>query len=173
MNIRDILNELKKSKFFMGSHIPLGYTFGYPILQIKNDRLCLLIPFLKYKMTGEKDKTQVYPIRYIMTLVLPESRPVEFADLALRPEFEKVDFGLPIGYFRHEAIQHLDKYEYAAAKDELYACYDKVIDALLNGSDYGEQDECRMKELIQMLTEPCQMPIYKALDEDFYNKYFM
>lgn len=171
--VKDILKKMKNNDFVLNCLMPMGYSYGLPILQIRNERLCLAIPYLKYKATGEVDKTLVYPIHYEVTVALPVVKPVEFIDLQYDERFAKIDFSAPIGYFRHEAIKHLSKKEYEAARDELFACYDKVIDALLNGTDYSEADETRMKELIQMLVEPCTLPIYKALDEDFYNKYMV
>ena len=150
----------------------MGYTCGFPILEIRNDRLCITLPYLRYQVTGETDKTLVYPIRYVVTMVLPEEKPVEYKDLEYDYLFSKVDFKQPMGLFRHEAIKHLNKKEYEELRTELYSCYDKVIDALLNEVEYSEEDEYRMRELLQMLVEPCQLPVYKALNEDFYDKYF-
>lgn len=171
IEMKEILNKFKRSNFYLGCRIPMGYTCGLPILQVKNDRLCLVIPYLKYKVTGEKDNTLVYPIRYVVTMVLPEEKPIDYKDLAFDYLFSKVDFKEAIGLFRHDAIKHLDKKEYEATREELYACYDKVIAALLFGEEYGEQDEERMRELLQLMIEPCLLPIYKALNKDFYSKY--
>ena len=171
ISVKDILRKMKNDDFVLNCLMPMSYTYGLPILQIRNERLCLAIPYLRYKVTGEADKTLVYPIRYEVTVALPEKKPVEFIDLQYDNRFAKIDFSAPIGLFRHEAIKHLNKKEYEAAREELFACYDKVIDALLNGSEYTDEDEMRMCELMKMLVEPCLLPIYKALDEDFYNKY--
>lgn len=171
--VKDILRKLKNDDFLLSSEMPMGYSYGLPILQIVNDRLCMAVPYLKYKATGVPDKNYVFPIRYVVTLVLPEVKPVEFIDLKFDELFVKVDFDAPIGLFRHEAVKHLSKKEYKAKRDELFVCYDKVIEALLNEEEYSEEDESHMRELIQMLVEPCLLPIYKVLDEDFYNKYMV
>lgn len=171
IEVQELLNKFKRSNFWLGCRIPMGYTCGFPILEVRNDRLCITFPYLKYQMTGETDKTLVYPIRYVVTMVLPEEKPVDYKDLAYDDLFRKVDFKQPIGLFRHEAIKHIDKKEYEELRKELYSCYDKVIDALLNDAEYGEEDELRMRELLKMLVEPCQLPVYKALNEDFYYKY--
>ena len=72
ISVQQILNELKTSQLLLNCLMPLGYVPGLPILQIRNDQLCLMIPYLRYKVTGVADKTQVYPIRFALTLVLPE-----------------------------------------------------------------------------------------------------
>ena len=171
ISVKDILNQVKTSTFVLSCEMPLGYVTGMPILQIKNEQLCLLIPFMRYRVTGQVDKTLVFPIRYTVTMVLPEQKMVNFADLSFQSQYQNVDFNAPVGYFRHEAIQHLNKQEYMALRDELMTQYDKVIGTLLYNEAYSEEDEQRMRELLTMLTEPSLLPIYKALDESFYNKY--
>ena len=117
------------------------------------------------------DKTQVYPIRFALTLVLPEKRMVEYKDLSVTPGFETVRYDTPVGYFRHEAIRDMSKAQYNAARAELFAEYDKVANALLYDAPYTEEDEAKMRSLLQKLCEPSLLPFYKALDGDFYNKY--
>lgn len=173
INVKDILRGTKSDSFILNCNMPMGYSAGLPILHIRNEELCLTIPFLKYRVTGQVDKTLVYPIRYTTTMLLPEKTFIEFRNLAYQPRFQKVDFSKPVGLFRHEAVKHLTKQEYQSARDELLGLYDKVIRALLYGEEYGAQEEQRMKQLLQMLVEPSLLPIYKALDGDFYNKYLV
>lgn len=173
ISVKNILKKMKNDDFILNCQMSMGYTYGLPILQIVNDRLCLAIPYLKYKATGEVDKSYVFPIRYMVTLVLPEVKPIEFIDLKFDELFVKVDFEKPIGLFRHEAIKHLNKKEYEAKRTELFDCYDKVIDSLINGTEYTDDDDKKMADLIKMLVEPSLLPIYKAIDENFYNKYMI
>lgn len=173
VSVKNILKKMRTDDFALNCQMPMGYTYGYPVLQIKNERLCLAIPYLKYKATGKVDKTLVFPIRYVITVSLPDARPVEFTDLKFDERFAKLDFEAPIGFFRHDAIKNLNKTEYEGKRDELFECYDKVIDMLINGAEYTDADEAKMTELIKMLVEPCELPIYKALDEDFYSKYLV
>lgn len=173
INVAELVKELKESDFFMHAGIPLGYTAGLPILTIRNENLCLRIPYLRYKITGQEDKTLVYPVRYIIDVVLPEKQVVHFEDLAYHPSFRKVNFGKAVGLFRHDAIKHLNKEAYKQERLALMAEYDKVIDMLLNGAAYSVADEQRMCKLLRMLIEPSLLPIYHALDKDFYNKYII
>lgn len=171
IKVEEIIRNMNRSEFMFQCGIPLGYVAGLPILQIRKERLCLMIPYLKYKVTGQVDKTLVYPIRYIVTTVLPEGQVVEYMDLAYQKTFSKVNFTEAIGTFRHEAVKHLDKKEYQMLRDELLGQYDKVIGTLLYDEKYSGEDEQRMCRLMQQLIEPSLLPMYKALDEDFYNKY--
>lgn len=173
VNVKDILQGMKSNPFVLNCNMPMGYAPGLPILHIRNEELCLTVPFLKYRVTGQVDQTLVYPIRYTVTMVLPEKRVVEFHDLSLQTRFRKVDFSKAVGLFRHEAIKNLNKQEYQNARNALLRQYDKVIDALLYDGEYSADDEYRMRQLLQLLTEPSLLPIYKALDGDFYNKYFL
>jgi len=172
-SISAILKETKTNSFILNCEMPLGYAPVLPLLKIVNDQLCLVVPFARYKMTGEPDRTLVYPIRYAVTLVLPENRPVAFQNLAFEERFAQVQFSNPVGYFRHEAIKHLKKAEYQALRAELLSLYDKLAGALLGEGEYTDQDEERMQTLLKMLVEPSLLPFYKALDEDFYRKYLV
>lgn len=170
---KEVLSGLKKSNFVHICSLPMGYVHGLPILHIKNDRLCMTVPYLKYKITGEIDKTYVYPIKFTVTVSLPENKIIAFRDLEFEPAFKNVDFFKPVGLFRHDAIKHLTKKEYAVKKDELFSQYDRVINSLLYSGEYSVTDEQKMSELIQLLIEPSLKPIYKVLDSDFYNKYIV
>lgn len=173
ISVKTLVREVKTSPFLLYCELPMGYVEGLPILQIRNGQLCLLIPFLKYKVTGKVDQTLVYPIRYTVTVLLPEGRILGFQDLSAMPQFSKVDFNQPVGLFRHEAIKQWGKKEYSEKRDELLALYDKVANALLYGTEYTEEDELAMRSLLQAMVEPSQMPVYKVLDEDFYEKYLV
>lgn len=173
VKVTDIIRGLKTDPFVLNCNMAMGYVAGLPILHIRNQELCMTIPFLKYRVTGFVDKTQVYPIRYTVTMVLPERQFVEFKNLAYQPGFGESDFTKPVGLFRHEAVKNLTKQEYMQAREELMGLYDKVIGVLLYDEDYNAQDEKRMRQLMQMMIEPSLLPAYKALDEDFYNKYFL
>ena len=168
---KSIIKALKTSDFVLNCRMGMEYVTGLPILQIRNGNLCLLVPFLKYKVTGEVDKTLVYPIRYTVTVGLPGAAPAEFRDLTYDALFERVDFEKAIGTFRHESVKQYTKDEYFALKDELFSLCDKTANMLLYGDECRAEDDDRMRELFQILIEPSLLPIYKVLDRDFYHKY--
>ena len=171
LNMSELYRELKTNDFVLNCRLPMGYTAGYPVLAVKNDRLCMTVPFLKYKMTGKVDKTLVYPIRYLITMTLPERSIVGFEDLSVNPVFAKVDFERPIGYFRHEAVKSMTKAQYNDSRALLFSMYDKIIDTVLYDSDYTLEDDERFRELLVIMLEPSLRPIYRVIDKDFYNKY--
>lgn len=171
VSIDQVKKNMKSNAFFLNCKIPMGYTAGFPILQIKNDSLCITFPYLRYQTTGVVDKTLVYPMRYLISMELPTEKIISFENLEYNEKFRNIDFRKPVGYFRHEEIRRFNKAEYKSLYDELMCEYDKVINSLIFGVDYGAEDEKRMKELLQLLVEPSLLPMYKALDNDFYNKY--
>ncbi len=171
LSIEKVKKNIKSNAFFLNCKIPMGYTIGFPILMIKNGCLCLALPYLKYKTTGVVDKTLIYPIKYLITLELPTEKIVGFEDLEYNDKFANISFNKPVGYFRHEAIRRYNKSQYKSLYDELMQEYDKVINSLIGGLDYSDEDERRMRELLQLLVEPSLLPMYKAIDRDFYNKY--
>lgn len=171
INIKKIIDDIRTGDFVINCNMPMGYTAGYPTLKINNNKLCLAIPFLKFKITGKPDKTLVYPIRYVVTVKLPEMRIVGFTDLSVHPAFSKVNFDRPIGVFRHESVKQLSKKEYFAKKDELFALYGKMASAVLFGDEFTSEDDEAFVRLINIMLEPSLRPIYKAIDKDFYDNY--
>ncbi len=171
ISMEQIVKNLKESEFFLQCKIPMGYSSGFPILQIKNGSLCVTVPYLKYQTTGEVDKTLVFPIRYGISLELPTEKIIGFEDYEYKSSFVNIDFDKPVGYFRHDAVKQYNKTQYKELRRELMGEYDKVANALLGDATYGISDEKRMAELLQLLAEPSLLPFYRAIDADFYNKY--
>ncbi len=149
----------------------MGYVPSLPILSILNGNLCMKIPYIKYKITGEVDKTFVYPIKYIATVSIPEGVIVGFEDLAFNKSFCNVEFNSPIGLFRHDAVKSLNKESYKNLRKALYIEYDKIINHLLGHGVYSATDEAHFKTLFNVVLEPSLYPFYRTLDSDFANKY--
>lgn len=168
-----IIKSLKTNKSIQYGNIELGYVPGLPILTIQNGNLCMKVPYIKYKITGETDKTLVYPVRYVYTVSLPEGNIVGFEDLMFNKTFARVDFGTPVGLFRHDAIKSLNKKAYAKLRSVLYSEYDRIIRHLANGDAYTVDDEKHFKALFNIILEPSLIPFYSALDPDFANRYIV
>lgn len=173
ISMEQIIKNVKTSEFFLQCKIPMGYSSGFPILQIKNESLCVTVPYLKYRTTGEVDRTLVFPIRYGISLELPTEKVIGFENYEYKSSFAKIDFDKPVGYFRHDEIKQYNKTQYKELRRELMEEYDKVANTILCNAAYGSSDEKRMAELLQLLAEPSLRPFYRAIDADFYNKYFL
>lgn len=171
ISMEQIIKNLKTSEFFLQCRIPMGYSSGFPILQIKNGSLCVTVPYLKYRTTGEVDKTLVFPIRYGISLELLTEKVIGFEDYEYKSSFVNIDFDKPVGYFRHDAVKQYNKTQYKQLRRELMGEYDKVANVLLGNAAYNIADEKRMAELLQLLAEPSLLPFYRVIDADFYNKY--
>ncbi|MCC8029668.1 MAG: hypothetical protein LIO75_07740 [Lachnospiraceae bacterium] len=171
ISVKSLMKEIRNGEFVLNCRMPMKYTAGFPVFGMKNKKACLTIPFSFYKVTGETDRTEVYPIRYTVTVLLPEGKPAAFEDLETNPAFADVDFSEKIGYFRHESIRNLNKREYAAEEAKLYGLYDKMVAALLNGEEAGAADQKEFSELLGRLMPPSLKPQYKLLDENFYSRY--
>ncbi len=169
INIAEFIKKEKTGDFYLGCSVPIGYVAGLPIVSIVAGKPCLKVPFLKYKITGEVDKTLVYPIKYVLTYALPSMKPAGFEDLEYNRAFKKIDFNKPIGFFRHEAIKSLSKKEYKEKKKELLSMYDGMINAILSKTPYTGVGE--FKKLLNVMIEPSVKPIYKVLDERFYDNF--
>lgn len=171
ISIATQLDKLKSNPMILHSNIPMGYVPGIPVLAIRNEYLCLLVPYLKYQMTGVVDKTLVFPIRYLITLALPESTIVSIEDLQYNPHFSKVQFDKPVGLFRHKAVAHLNKEQYADLKQQLFALYDALVKSLLDNKPFNVANDSQLGQLARILVEPSLKPFYKIIDKDFYYKY--
>lgn len=169
-----LIKKLKTNAFILNSCMPMGYVPNLPILCILNGNLCMKIPFLKYRVTGEIDNTFVYPVRYVATVTIPEEQVVAFEDLSLQRAFANVSFADPIGTFRHDAIKDYDKRAYDNLRSSLYEEYDKIVGSLVNdGKGYSSDDEIKFRSLFNTILEPSLRPFYKAIDKDFANKYII
>lgn len=172
MNIISSLFQELKHHQELQAIIPMGYTPGIPMLSIKQDNLCLIVPFLRYKITGDKDKTLVFPIRYVAEYVIPEGVMTKFEDLAYTPLAEKLDFDKACGLFRHKAIENISKQEYETLRAKTLASLDKAAEVLLEGTQYSKADFELLCSQIQTIVEPSLWNFYQLLAPEFYNKYF-
>ncbi len=168
VSIKELIGALRTSDFLVQCAMPLGYAEGYPVLRQCNGEVLLMIPFLKYQVTGKRDQTLVYPIRYTVTVRVRDGKVVGFQDLSADGRFAKVDFDRPIGLFRHEAIRDWNKQTYQDNRQLLYRLYDGVCAQMLAGTEVTGQE---LSDLLKMMVEPCQMPIYQAMDRNFYDTY--
>lgn len=170
-SIEALIKSIKTNKCIQYSNIELGYVPGLPILTILNGNLCMKVPFIKYKITGEVDKTYVYPPRYVVNISLPEGVIVGFEDLSYNNAFANVEFNTPVGLFRHDSIKNLDKKAYNNLRTALFGEYDKIVMHLTKGEQYAPLDEYHFKALFNLIVEPSLIPFYTALDSEFVNKY--
>ena len=152
--------------------IPMGYVPGMPIITVKNDQLVTIIPFLRYKATGEIDRTLVFPIRYTLEYLLPECQLVGFKDLYVDPGYKDYDFEKVIGFFRHEAVRHMDKAAFASFRKDTLSKLDYLVDFLIGeNDDFSSLDDQSLASNLQTIIEPFVAKEYASLDIDFYNKY--
>lgn len=170
-SIEAIIKGLKANKCIQYSNFELGYVSGLPILSIMNGNLCMKVPYIKYKMTGEVDKTYVYPTRYVVTVSLPEGTIVGIEDLSYNKAFANIEFNSPVGLFRHDAIKNLEKKAYNGLRSALYEEYDKIVKHLAYQVPYSVTDESHFKALLNVILEPSLIPFYTAIDSQFANKY--
>lgn len=151
--------------------VPMDYSPGMPVLTSRQDELCVEIPFLRYKVTGEKDRTLVYPVRYIAVYVIPEMQLISFEDLAYTEMSQSVDFNKPIGFFRHQSIINLTRKEYNDLRKRTLFGLDELANSLLGGTDFDLDKEKRLIADMSRIVEPSLYPLYKSIAPNFYNKY--
>lgn len=152
--------------------IPMGYVAAMPVITVKNGQLVAIVPFLRYKVTGEIDRTLVFPIRYVLEYLVPECQVVGFRDLTVEPDYDGENFDRVIGFFRHDAVKHMDQASFMEFKKETLSKIDRLVDLLTGDSeDYTEIEDDSLRNNLQTIIEPFVISQYARLDEDFYNKY--
>lgn len=166
-----LMSKIKTNDFVRAAKIPLGYVPDYPMISGSSEKPVLVIPFLKYKVTGVVDKTLVFPVRYVLIYELKEKKFTGFYNLSKIKDFDDFDFEAPIGLFRHESIRDLDKNAYKEKQKELYKAYSAVINTLLDGQEPAETDISALKNLLGIMLEPSVRPFYKLLSPSFCQKY--
>lgn len=171
MKTKEILKSLKTNEFLTHSTISLGYTPGLPMAASLNGIPCLIVPFLKYQMTGKVDATQVYAPRYVAVVEVKHGTVVGFNDLSFDKRFGQVDFNKPIGLFRHAAIHHLNKMEFDELRNKLYGMIDTLCESMEKKEEFDEMDTQRIAKLFSMLIEPSVKPFYHAIDKSFFEAY--
>ncbi|MCC8104177.1 MAG: hypothetical protein LIP11_18625 [Clostridiales bacterium] len=176
INIKDLLDATRKwntriGDFTLGCQMPLQYRAGMPVFGKRNRRVYLIIPFNYCKITGVVDQTEVYPIRYTITLTLPDGRPVAYEDLSMNTAFGKQDFAKAVGYFRHDSIKNMKAAEYKALEAEIYDLYNQLLEDLLDRGETDAADEKKLSKLLGRYLPPALKPQYRLLDSDFYFTY--
>lgn len=176
MNNDKTMNEFSaqaKKNRALAYLIPMGFGAGFPILSVKNKKLCVIYPYFRTIKQLEKDKTLIYPIAFTATFLWPSGELVGFENLKLKKEFHNIDFSQPVGLFRHEAIKDLNHGQYDAKKEELYSLYDEMIACIYDASKCSQEQESKFKNLLNTLIEPSLKPFYKEIDEPFYNRFLI
>ena len=171
-SMNELYANVKKDPVFSGL-IPIGFGAGLPILSIKNEQLLISIPYFRVQLTGVQDKTQIFPVQFVTTVTYPSCSIISFSNLAFCSDFSEVDFGMPVGLFRHKAIITLNHGEYEEKRRDLLDLYDHLIFALFNSEEPSYELINKFTIAINIMIEPSLKPFYRRLDVDFYNKFLL
>lgn len=170
--ISEIYSELASNSYVLKDVIPLGYGAGLPMLKKVQDKLCLQVLYWKCVVTGEKNKNLILPVRYALSFSLANLEMVEYVELMKEAQFKAVEFDKPIGVFPHKAIMGMNKRQYMAIKNDLFAALDKLVKNELEGNE-DVADNKTFAILFTKLLEPSLKPIYQLINPDFMEKYYL
>lgn len=161
-----IISDLRKSPV-KNMLVPLEYGAAFPYLQLRHGVACISVPYALAAPNPITRYVDMYPIRYVITVLWPSGKIVAFEDLAYNIEFADVDFKTPIGTFPHAALAVYPPQEYNNLKSELYGLYDKLFGAA--GTEW--QGAVAFKQKLSLLLEPSLKTYYQKLDGGFYTNY--
>lgn len=165
--MKDFIETIRKGNTARAL-IPMEFVSGLPILGIRRGELCVTIPYYRVIVQPE-DKTLIYPLAYSITALWSNGLVVDYKNFTFVPAMKKVDFTRPVGTFRHEAIKHLNKQQFIELKNELLGCYDEYISCISERRPF--EKSARMKELLNLIMEPCQKPMYLVLGRKFFEEF--
>jgi hypothetical protein len=148
--------------------IPMELSSGWPIISIRGGRTCVTIPYFRTQR-GAEGKTYLYPLSYTITRTWPDGAVIEFASLRYKKEFRGLEFGKPVGIFKHEAVKDMTKEEYEGKREQLFAYYDELLQRIEMGEEFTHGEE--MQSLFQTLMEPSLYPMYVRLSKGFFTQY--
>lgn len=164
ITVQEFIARIRKSEAAR-SLIPMEMVSGLPIVSMRRGKLCLTIPYYRVTVQPE-DKTLIYPLAHTITALWPSGRIIDYKDLGFLPALKRLDFAKPIGTFRHEAIKHLTKQEYAVLKKQVLSLYDGYLQSVSEGKPFAGHEA--LKDLLNMIMEPCQKPMYMLLGKNFF-----
>ncbi len=171
MTLIEILKNLKTNEFLLHSNMPMDYTPGLPMLTVVNGTPYYVIPYLKFRMTGEVDRTRVFPPRFVVKVCATNGNIVVFQDISSYKRFEKINFQHPVGIFRHAAIRHFSKASYQQKRNELLALMDRLAASAEDKTKFSGLDNVKLCNLFALLLEPSLKPFYHAIEKDFFETY--
>ena len=190
-NLKKFLKSLNANDFVKACSIPLGYKVGFPMIQKRAEKVYITLPYRKYKNTNQPGKFTVMPIEYVLTFelravpevpqalknVVKEDKlsvqkiPVGFCKLSGTKEWAEFPFAKPVGVFPHNALKQKDATELNNTRDKIYENYDIMINDLLGIESASGADKMEFSQLLGEIVEPGLKPMYRLLDEEFYNQY--
>ena len=165
--IKTFIEMIRKSNTAQ-SLIPMEFVSGLPILSLRRGEICITIPYYRAKVQPQ-DKTLIYPLAYSITALWSNGLIVDYKNFNFVPAMKKLDFTKPIGTFRHEAIKNLSKQQYMELKKELFDCYDEYLSCIEKRNPFTKSEP--MKELLNLIMEPCQKPMYLILGRKFFEEF--
>jgi len=169
-NLVQFIINIKQS-VIAKSLIPMGYAVGFPGVSIRDEHLCLVVPFFGFERSPEPDKSKVYPIRYVITALWVNGKIVEYVDMAYSAANSAVDYSTPIGTFRHEALKSVNSGQYRELRALAYDQYDKLLSYIQNDTVYTSDDDSSLAKLLHLLVEPALIPQYRLLMPEFAGRY--
>lgn len=167
-SIYDIIVEFNHSEL-RKKMIPQELVSGWPALVRYGKTLCITIPFYKRVMNGKK--VALYPIYCSVTVPVHNTdRIMDFTIYPYQKEWKEIDYTVPSGFFKHEALKDIKtKSEYRALCDEFYGYFDQMIQAVENKEIF--RDEEKMIASLSRLMEPGLYPQYLKVNQKFYSHF--
>ena len=169
LTIQEFIKKIKLNNA-VRENVPMGFGMGYPMLDIKVDRLLISV-FYYRSVVRPADKTLLMPPEYMLTFEYPSGKLVSFESLRMDARFAKVEFAKPVGLFRHEAIKHLTRNAYQEQREELFNMLNLLIASLGDEGEFTQDDEKKLSDLYTMLTEPGLYPFYRYMSPRFFDRY--
>jgi len=165
INISNMISEFNKSELRQ-SIIPLEMASGWPCIHKVGNVLCITIPYFSRTLTKDR-KVALKPIYCSVTVpVMNPKRLLDFTVYPYQRDWDDVDYTEAVGIFPHPALEGITKDEYKHLCEELYSCYDDMVEAVMNNKKYEGE---KMQKLFSRLMEPAHYSQYLKINKKFYS----
>jgi hypothetical protein len=153
--------------------IPMESGIGWPIPVRRDGKVYLKFLFFGQSSTGEKGKIALTPPFATLTLNWANAVPVEYIDLRFQNPAPDLIWEGQVGIFPHQAVERIPINTYIQKRQELFALYDDLFNALAKGDSRTADQDAEFAHLFSTLLESPLIPYYRAIAPKFIDRFLI
>ena len=167
ISIKQLITDFNRSPI-RRALVPDNLYSGWPCLSKRGKCLCITIPY--YSRVNQEGGIALFPLYCSVTVAVKNPKKVfDFTIYPYQKDWQEIDYSKPCGTFKHPALEGVKtRQEYQDLCDQLYSCYDGMLECIQNGFAF-EQDK-EMSRLFTTLMEPSHYPQYLKIHPKFYSR---
>jgi len=165
ISVKQLITDFNRSPL-RRALVPDNLYSGWPCLVKRGKCLCITIPY--YSRVNQEKGIALFPLYCSVTIAVRNPKKVfDFTIYPYHKDWKEMDYSKPCGTFKHKALENVKtREEYQSLCDQLYACYDDMLECIQNNAAFEGADE--MRRLFALLMEPSHYPQYLKIGPKFY-----